>query len=212
MFPTPQRHASTGVTIDSCDSGYYNVNGIAGDGCETQADLFADSFSTASNLGTLNLGSSRTVTGNIVPQGDVIGHCDFCIFAAGAAASIQLTTNPGSLFRFEVWESGTSQLSTLGEDGRELPDRLDGQAAVDQGLQHVEHADRQQLHGDTPGKLTSTSGPLVRVDSFARGAQVTLMPPAPRVPPWLRRPLNVCALLDLPEGSATPTPRAKEHP
>ena len=100
------------VTIDSCDSGYYNVNGIAGDGCETQADLFADSFATASNLGTLNLGSSRTVTGNIVPQGDVDWFT--VTFAAGAAASIQLTTNPGSLFRFEVWESGTSQLSTLG--------------------------------------------------------------------------------------------------
>jgi hypothetical protein len=100
------------VTLVSCDVGYYNADGIAGNGCETQADSWADSFATASNLGTVNLGSSSTVTGNIVPQGDVDWFT--VTFAAGAAASIQFTSNPGSLFHFEVWESSTSQLSTLG--------------------------------------------------------------------------------------------------
>jgi hypothetical protein len=100
------------VTLASCDIGYYDADGIASDGCETQPDSWPDSFATASNLGTVNRGSSRAVTGNSVPQGDVDWFT--VTFAAGAAASIQLTTNPYSLFHFEVWESSTSQLSTLG--------------------------------------------------------------------------------------------------
>jgi len=100
------------VTLVSCDAGFYDANGIVSDGCETQPDPFADAFATATNLGVINLGSTKQVTGNSVPLGDD----DWFVvtFPAGVSASIQLTVNPGNLFHFEVWESSTSQLPTIG--------------------------------------------------------------------------------------------------
>jgi len=101
------------VTISSCDSGYYNLDGLAGNGCETQADSWPDSFGTASNIGTLNTGQTVQLIGNIVPQGDVDWFT--VTFAPNSAARIVFVSNAGSQFRFENYESATSPpLPTFG--------------------------------------------------------------------------------------------------
>ena len=55
--------------IASCDSGFYDVNGVVGDGCEVQGDGLPGSFATAENFGLLTCGQSVRVSGNTAPVG-----------------------------------------------------------------------------------------------------------------------------------------------
>jgi hypothetical protein len=71
---TPQ--CAGGVcSIASCDAGWYNLDGLFGNGCECGIDTYEPagaSCSGAINIGTLNDSTSGyfDVTGNIVPTGD----------------------------------------------------------------------------------------------------------------------------------------------
>jgi hypothetical protein len=97
------------VTIVACATGYYDIDGIVSNGCEVQADNGSDTLAGAGNLGTVNRGSTVTVTGNLVPFGDV----DWFVvtMAANSAARMALTSNPGNSFRIEVWDSPTTQVA-----------------------------------------------------------------------------------------------------
>jgi Collagen triple helix repeat (20 copies) len=55
--------------VASCDSGFFDVNGVVGDGCEVQGDGLPGTFATAENFGLLNCGQSVTVSGNTAPVG-----------------------------------------------------------------------------------------------------------------------------------------------
>jgi hypothetical protein len=55
--------------IASCDSGFFDVNGVVGDGCEVQGDGLPGTFATAENFGLLACGQSVKVSGNTAPVG-----------------------------------------------------------------------------------------------------------------------------------------------
>jgi hypothetical protein len=115
--PPHSTPACTGgvCTIGSCDSGYYDVDGIYGNGCECQPETTEPSSTTctaAHNLGTYaDTGTSTSFSGNIVPNSDV----DWYRFTADDITDtgtprcdsfdvvIAFTTNPGNAFRMDVY-------------------------------------------------------------------------------------------------------------
>jgi len=113
--------------IDSCDPGYYDLNGVTDDGCECGEDLnevSGDSCGSSINLGTLeDTGVSSVSSGNILPDGDD----DWFVFRAVDKADtscdtynvrVRFTGNPNSQFLFDVYRGscGPSSLLCTGVD------------------------------------------------------------------------------------------------
>lgn len=69
--PFASTYACTAGTCSyTCVSGRFDLNGIYGDGCECVDDAFGNSCAGLTSLGTLTAGSSTTVNGVIVPDGE----------------------------------------------------------------------------------------------------------------------------------------------
>jgi len=102
--------------LDSCDAGYYNINGDPGDGCECLADGVADicDDGTITDLGTLGDGAVEQVAGNLIPADDE----DWYTFTAPDNNTedinsgsdqyhlrISFASNPGNQYAFYVYRN-----------------------------------------------------------------------------------------------------------
>jgi hypothetical protein len=110
--------------IDVCTPGFYDVNGVIGDGCECQPDSTEDGITTCAGT-TRDLGIFRdsdtdnraVVTGNLIPEGDV----DWFKFRAvdmddsGSKCDefhvvIKFLVNPGNEYQMKVYRDGTDNM------------------------------------------------------------------------------------------------------
>jgi hypothetical protein len=100
--------------IDSCRDGYYNIDHVYSNGCECAPETTEGSSTSclaAYDLGSLaDSGASVSVTGNIVPSGDV----DWYSFTATDTSDttcdhfhvlVEFTANPGGAYRMSVYKS-----------------------------------------------------------------------------------------------------------
>jgi collagen triple helix repeat protein len=97
------------VVLTGCVAGYFDANGNSADGCELQADGFEpnDSRPTATALGTLSPGASRTILANLTPQNEdwyqistagcsLLAQCSFRVTGSVGTASVTITRDDGA--------------------------------------------------------------------------------------------------------------------
>lgn len=125
LCPTTPPHGTAecedGIcVIDTCDSGWYDIDNLYHTGCECQVE--STEPSSTSCAGAHNLGNvpddtaSISISGNIVPSGD----SDWYRFNAVDSADIscdafhvdiRFTSNPGNAFRIDVYSGSCSDTS-----------------------------------------------------------------------------------------------------
>ncbi|MEZ4296816.1 MAG: hypothetical protein R3B70_17755 [Polyangiaceae bacterium] len=90
--------------IQSCQAGYYNVDGLCSGGCECQASNVSQSCNTPASLGTINIGGSATTSANLVPLGTEAWYTVTFTGNTNPAyhPRVRFTTNPGSAFQFDI--------------------------------------------------------------------------------------------------------------
>jgi len=109
-------NGALGCAIQSCANNYYDVNGTFADGCECQAQppvLQGTACGSAISQGTLADVSAAAVTvqGNVPVAGREIWYSFIATDDVDTAGdefhvSIRLLTNPGNLYRMEVYRNG----------------------------------------------------------------------------------------------------------
>jgi hypothetical protein len=85
----------------SCNSGYFDVDGAAANGCECQDDTASSVCAAATNLGMITTGGSATYSGKV----PAVGGSDWFEVAfpgTGGTPSVDFSVNDGTAFRFEV--------------------------------------------------------------------------------------------------------------
>nr|WP_158247294.1 putative metal-binding motif-containing protein [Geothermobacter hydrogeniphilus] len=137
----------SGCQIVSCDSGWYDLNGVYSDGCEVQEDSGdlsgrGDSCSDRIGLGLLQIGSSLQVQGNMLPAGE----SDWYTVSEGTSTTqrvfdIRFLSNPLTGYQIDVYSTDCAtqiaagvtslQRSTLGKTYIIRVFRPDGQASAD---------------------------------------------------------------------------------
>jgi hypothetical protein len=86
--------------ILGCNPGFFDVDGLVGNGCEVLADAWPDNGTAASAIGFLGSGTSATRVGNIVPAGD---HDWFSVTVpAASTVDVSFLVNAGGNARFDV--------------------------------------------------------------------------------------------------------------
>jgi hypothetical protein len=104
-------------TVQTCDAGYYDVDGLCSDGCECAASAVA-SCASPTVLSLSGLGTSAVATGNLIPTGTSDWYQ--ATFSGNTSASyhplVTLSTNTNSEYMFDVLSacptsSGTSSVS-----------------------------------------------------------------------------------------------------
>jgi hypothetical protein len=115
---------------NSCWDTWFDVDGIAVNGCEAQSDPREpnNQVAQASNLGTLTLGLQFTVTGNLVPVGDtdwfrliVLEDPDYCGSGPGPEFRIYFVQNPGVEFRVLLFDdTGQVPFGNTAGDGTQV--------------------------------------------------------------------------------------------
>jgi hypothetical protein len=104
--------------ITSCQSGYFDTNGLYADGCEVNDDTSVTGAvcpGVQTSLGTLALNGTNSWTGllpnsansdwfvvNVTPTAGAEGH------AKAGTVTVQFTSNPSSDFKIQVLSSGCS--------------------------------------------------------------------------------------------------------
>jgi hypothetical protein len=99
----------------SCDVGWYDVNGMASDGCEVQQDGLPGSFASATDLGMLDCGQSLTRPGNNLP----VGSDDWLTISANpGGACPELSVNlSGSGIVYDVIRGGAAPPAAAADSG-----------------------------------------------------------------------------------------------
>jgi hypothetical protein len=109
----------------TCDSGWVNQDGTNSNGCECADDtdeaIGGDTCGGAINKGTLGEGSSVTISGKIATPGDedwyqvtFTDNTDTLWAADPFRPNITFQSNPGSAYRFQVWNSDCTVNSVCG--------------------------------------------------------------------------------------------------
>ncbi len=117
--------ASFACQVSTCNSGYYNVDGSYANGCECHADSVSNSCGSATNLGTVTINGSGSVTANIVPSTDVDWYkiefqtgatCSFgpkiTLTTGGAPVAMQVRATSCSGSGLACSEGGTSSAAS----------------------------------------------------------------------------------------------------
>lgn len=106
-------------TFTGCNPGFYDLNGTADDGCECQDAGKGQSCDMATNVASVGLGTSKTVTGNLPAA--MITNWFSVTFAGPTSVSyhphIKLTDNPGNQFAFDVLTNCNTPVA-CGEAGK----------------------------------------------------------------------------------------------
>jgi hypothetical protein len=115
---------SGSCVISSCDTGWYDIDGIFSSGCECARDTYepaGGSCTSAFNLGTLTdyPGTYITVNANIIPSGDVDWYRvtvtdDSDTTGDEFEFEVVFTSNPGGALRFDVYRGSCSSLHCSG--------------------------------------------------------------------------------------------------
>ncbi len=102
--------------VGSCDPFYYDIDGIFLNGCECQPETTETTSATctgALSLGDLhdNRGDTATVSGNLIPGGDVDWYTFRAIDDVDSTCDnfnvlIEFTANPGNVYRMDVLRAG----------------------------------------------------------------------------------------------------------
>jgi hypothetical protein len=109
--------------IESCLPHYYNINGVASDGCECGEDAYealgGQTCSNPQDLGSFaDDGTEMEVVGNIIPAGDV----DWLVFKAVDSpdadcdhfhVDVRFTQNEAAEYTFDVFQNGCAEASLL---------------------------------------------------------------------------------------------------
>jgi hypothetical protein len=82
--------------IAGCDSGWFDVDGDNGNGCECALDSNGSSCVGTTPVGPIAVGSGQTLNGNLVPAG--ASDWFSVSFAPGGHPHVTLTGNPGGHF------------------------------------------------------------------------------------------------------------------
>jgi hypothetical protein len=94
------------AVIASCNPGWFDINGVAADGCEVPVDGLSGSFASPTNLGLLNCGQSVSVNGNTVPFGSE-DWVTVSVNPAGACPKVTLTLT-GAGVVYDVIDGGAN--------------------------------------------------------------------------------------------------------
>jgi hypothetical protein len=110
--------SSTGMcSIAACATGYYDLDHMAANGCECQDAGKAQDCASATNLNTIAVGATQTVTGNLPDP--MVSNWFTITFAANAANAhphIVLSGNPGNQFFFDVVNDCTESTMMCGNE------------------------------------------------------------------------------------------------
>ncbi|MBK8255919.1 MAG: hypothetical protein IPK82_25040 [Polyangiaceae bacterium] len=110
---------SGACAIQSCQPGYYNVDGLCSGGCECQASGVSQSCASPQSLGTVNIGQTVTTSANLVPNGVEAWYT--VTFTGNTNASyhprVRLTTNPGSAYQFDIRTNCAGGTIACGTEG-----------------------------------------------------------------------------------------------
>ncbi len=111
---------SGACVIQSCQGGYFNVDGLCSGGCECQASGVSQSCSTPASLGTINVGQAPiTTSANLVPLGVEAWYT--VTFTGNTNASyhphVKLTVNPGSAYQFDIRSNCAGGTLSCGVEG-----------------------------------------------------------------------------------------------
>ncbi len=106
--------------IQSCQSGYFNVDGLCSGGCECLASNVSQSCNTPASLGTLAVGAAPiTTSANLVPAG-VEGWYTVTFTGNTNPAyhpHVKLTVNPGGAFKFDIRTNCAGGTMACGAEG-----------------------------------------------------------------------------------------------
>ena len=108
--------------VDSCSASWFNIDGKFDNGCECKWDATeggTDGCSAALDKGTLDdTGQTTTVTGNIIPSGDVDWYKVTAKDLADTTCDnfylrVRFTSNPSNAFVFDVFRGGCSSTNQI---------------------------------------------------------------------------------------------------
>jgi len=107
-------------TIQSCQPGFFNVDGACSGGCECGASSVSQSCATPASLGTLAVGAAPiTTSANLVPAGVEAWYT--VSFTGNTNASyhphVKFTVNPGNQFKFDIRSNCAGGTLTCGVEG-----------------------------------------------------------------------------------------------
>lgn len=103
--------------IASCDTGWWDVDGMASNGCECGGDSVSTNCLAATNVGLLAPGMMRELRGVLRMPG--LEHWYRIGLGSGGTPRVQFATNPGSAIKFDVQtDCGVMPLG--------CPDRMEG--------------------------------------------------------------------------------------
>ncbi len=109
-IPNAVESCAAGIcAINSCDPGFYDVDGATGNGCECLDSTPANTCTSATNAGTLNAGGTANFTGKVVSDTEsdwyqvsfpIVGGAGGQL--GGSTPTIGFSSNPGNVFRFDL--------------------------------------------------------------------------------------------------------------
>lgn len=102
---TTQCGGLSGCEIVSCNPGSYDADGQYATGCECDDDLAGSTCSAATHLGSLSSGQTQVRSGKL-PDETQTDWYQLSFPAGPGNPTIALTSNPGSVFRFDVLFGG----------------------------------------------------------------------------------------------------------
>ncbi|MBW2263832.1 MAG: hypothetical protein JRG91_17865 [Deltaproteobacteria bacterium] len=160
MCPTPPHGDPACIAgvcgVGSCDVGWYDIDGAPINGCECtveSGEIGASDHTSAVSMGDIHdTGASRTVSGNVIPDGDV----DWFTFRAvddpdGGTSDcdhfrvhIEFTANPGNEFRMEIYRAGANYGTGSPPSG--TPDCTNEARSYDRDMWH-----RGETESSSPG-------------------------------------------------------------
>ncbi len=117
---TSLTQCSTGTCqIQSCQTGFHNVDGLCSGGCECQASNVSQSCPAPTSLGVVNVGQTLTTSANLVPNGVVAWYT--VTFTGNTNPNyhprVRLTANPGSAFQFDIRTNCSGGAISCGVEG-----------------------------------------------------------------------------------------------
>jgi len=161
--------------ISACSSGWFDFDGVYSNGCECQQDTYdlvngsaGDSCAAARDVGTLTDNNADVVyyAGNILGATDGNDSDWYVFYASDTGDSscdnqhvrIQLSSNPGDRFRFNVYKGGCgSQVCSNSQDYEDYQDFqvITGSPSCDSG---TEADEVQPSGGSVSGQCPCTTG------------------------------------------------------
>lgn len=132
MCGLPQNVAVAGCgngtcSIVACQSGYFDIDKNANNGCECLSDSVGPTCNGATGLMPLNLGDTTSATGNLVPSGKENW---FQVTFKGNGSlnyhpHVKLSTNPGNAFLFDLFSNCAGSTVGCGKEGGTANGRTD---------------------------------------------------------------------------------------